>query len=388
MTQNSGLLASRYWSQPGFEILRSVGTPDLTFITDTLYASTGFGFGDYKIAFRDREYGPGEPFTLDFANPQATADAVRNSLVARAHADSTRTDAATLAIINQSLGTSYTQADLVKLYVPFTVRNAVLDSTGGKNVVTLAALRSSIVTATGQPKRLLLGSGLDTLSVPYPTADSVWVPGTPLIFIENVPVAQTVAGGAPQLDTQGHLVFTTTPRVTFSQATIGCGGRGGVRCNAVRGRGESDYISVRPQQTLNVRFYNPFTAESEVAFQVTPPSIATAIKPTSRDLEAVKVVPNPYVVTSAFEQGGDIKRLMFSHVPPQGVIRIYTAAGTMVQQLTWTPEMLAGTGDLFWDMRSREGFDVAPGLYLFTVEATGPGGGAKRKAPGRFIIIR
>ena len=375
----------KFWSEPGFGVLRAIGTPTITFITDTLFAATGAGYGDYQIAWRDTEFGPGTPFTLDFTNPAATVATVTTSLRNRQRADSTSVSDSTLAVINRSLGTSYTAADLVKLYVPFTVRNAVLDSTGGANRVTLAALRSSIVTS-GTPRRTLLGTGLDTISVPLP--DDVWVPGTPLLFIENVTVADTTVGGKPA--TSGAaLLPSTLARVTFSSATIGCGGRGGVRCNPVTGRGESDYIRVRAQQTLNVRFYNPFTAESEIAFVVAPPrSGGLVTRVSGRDLDNVKVVPNPYVVTSTYEQGGDIRRLLFTHVPPQGILLIYTAAGTLVQQLTWTPEQLNGTGDLFWDMRTREGLDVAPGLYLFTVESTVPGATAKRRTPGRFIIIR
>ena len=389
VTNRNGTLFERFWSQPGFTRLRAIGTPTFTFISDTLFTATGAGYGEYRVAFRDTEYGPGQPFTLDFANPARTDSAVRASLLQRARADSTRTDTETLDIINRSLGTSYTQADLVKLYVPFTIENAVLDSAGDNNVVRLAALRSSVTLAGGAPKRLLLGSGADTLSVAYPTADSVWVPGTPLIFIENVPIVDTLdTPGAIPRSENDRIVFASQPRVTFSQATLGCGGRGGVRCNAVSGRGSSDYVSVRAQQTLHVRFYNPFNAVTEVAFTLQPPVEGLAARATKGDLERVKVVPNPYVVLSAYEQGADIKRIMFTHVPAEGVIRIYTAAGTFVQQLTWTPEMLNGTGDLFWDMRSREGFDVAPGLYLFTVEATGRAGGAKRRTPGRFIIIR
>ena len=387
-TQRTGTLWDRYWSQPGIGVVRSVSTPDLAFATDAANVSaTGTSYGHYQFTFRDSEFGPGQPFTLDFTNPEATRAQVTQSLQARVRADSTRIDAETVRIINETLGRSLTADSLVKLYVPFAVRNLVVDSTGAGNGVTLAALRSSVTSADGTPRRFKLGSGADTISIPMP-ADA-WVPGTPLLFIENVMVVDTV-GGRPRLDASGAPIYRREPRVTFSRATLGCVLDGDItRCNAVRGRGESDYIQVRAQQAYNVRYNNPFTAETEVAFTLQPPQLASDERPVTKgDLDRVKVVPNPYVVTSAYEQGGDIRRLLFTNVPPQGIIRIYTAAGTLVQQLTWTPEMLNGNGDLFWDMRTREGFDAAPGLYLFTIDATGPGGGAKRRTPGRFIIIR
>ena len=387
-TQRNGTLWDRFWSQPGIGVVRSVSTPDLAFATDAANVSaTGTTYGHYQFAFRDTEFGPGQPFTLNLTNPEETRAAVTQSLQARVRADSTRIDDETLAIVNATLGRNLTADSVVKLYVPFTARNAVIDSAGAGNAVTLVALRSSVTNTDGTPRRFKLGFGADTISIPMPA--NVWVPGTPLMFIENVMVVDT-AGGRPVTDANGRLSYRRVPRVTFSRATLGCVLEGEItRCNPVRGRGETDYLQVRSQMTYSVRYNNPFTAETEVAFTVQPPQLATDDRPVTKgDLDRVKVVPNPYVVTSAYEQGGDIRRLLFTNVPPQGIIRIYTAAGTFVQQLTWTPEMLNGSGDLFWDMRSREGFDVAPGLYLFTVDATGPGGGAKKKTPGRFIIIR
>jgi hypothetical protein len=70
------------------------------------------------------------------------------------------------------------------------------------------------------------------------------------------------------------------------------------------------------------------------------------------------------------------------------VIRIYTAAGQFVQQITWTPQQLGGTGDLYFNLLTREGTLMASGLYLFTVEGRGESGGATRRKVGRFIIIR
>lgn len=382
-----GVLNQFYWSQPGFTALRAAGWPSVGFLSGAS-SSTGAEYGEYVVSFRDHDFGPLAPFTISPTNPATTAAQFAQSLAQRVRADSTSVSQQTVDIINSSLGTSYATADLVKLYVPFTIRNAVLDSAGSTNV-TLAALRSSV------PSRMLLGSGVDTITVPVPLDTSAtpatgeWLPGMPLILIENVPVADTANGSV--VTQNGQLQMSTVPHVTFRAFTLGCG-VGRITCNPVNGLGvdpTAPFVPVNAQQTLHVQYFNPFTAESQVAFTVTPAATGRNIaRVGSSDLDAVKVVPNPYIVKSSFEQGGDIRRLLFTHVPPQGVIRIYTAAGVLVQAISWTPDMLNGNGDLFWDMRTREGFDVGPGLYLFTIEATGPNGGAKRHTPGRFIIIR
>ncbi|HKG95901.1 MAG TPA: hypothetical protein VKA84_28575, partial [Gemmatimonadaceae bacterium] len=62
--------------------------------------------------------------------------------------------------------------------------------------------------------------------------------------------------------------------------------------------------------------------------------------------------------------------------------------GQFVQQLAWTAEDLNGSGDLYFNLTTREGTLMASGLYLFTVQATGPTGAATRKKVGRFVIIR
>jgi hypothetical protein len=371
--------ADRFWTEPGFTRLRAVGQP--TVGDSVQFTATGAGAGEYTFTWRDSEFGPGAPFTINLTDPSRTDSAVTASLEARVRADSTAVDQATVDVINNSLGTSHTTASFVKLYLPFTVRNLATGGADGRPV-TVAAL------AAQKPASVVLGSGADTVRVSVP-ADQ-WVPGTPLILVEDVDVADTTGSGAVVVDANGRIVTHPEKRVTYSRFTIGCQSPRQT-CNPVTGTGGTGYVRVRPQQVLHLRFYNPYTAESELAFVIEPPLIGEALTSVrARDLDAVRVVPNPYVVQSSYEQavGENERRLMFSHVPPQGVINIYTAAGSFVQRITWTPDMLNGTGDLFWDMRTREGYAIGPGLYLFTVQATGSAGDAKRKKPGRFIIIR
>ena len=380
-------LVTRFWREPGFSRVRAVGTPTITLDPATSSTTlTGIGWGEYVFEFRGDEFGPGAPFTVSLTNPATTGAQYAQSMIDRVRADSTRVDQATVDIINASLNTTYTTDDLVKLYVPFVTTNIGRNPNG--NRVTLAALKSSVIDSAK------LGSAGDTIRVDVP--DGIWVPGIPLIFIEHVPIART-EGGVP-VTVNGELQMDSVQRVTFSRATLSCStpqdgpNQPRLTCNPVRGLGATGHVRVRAQQELHARFDAPFTSESEIRFVVQPPVVGmTAARPTSRDLDRVLVVPNPYIFQTSYEQGLGVneRRLLFTHVPPQGRIRIFTASGAFVQEFSWTPDMLGTSGDIFWNMRTRENIEVGPGLYLFTVEATGPNsGGAKRKRPGKFIIIK
>jgi len=158
----------------------------------------------------------------------------------------------------------------------------------------------------------------------------------------------------------------------------------------VVGRGGSGYVSPEPGAQLVGRYAVPFTSDREIQFAVTPLVAGARVTRVARsDLDSVRVVPNPYILYSNYEQSGsEERRIMFTHLPPSGAIRIYTAAGQFVQQLTWTPADLNGSGDLYYNLVTREGTLLSSGLYLFTVTASNETGGARRQKAGRFIIIR
>ena len=88
------------------------------------------------------------------------------------------------------------------------------------------------------------------------------------------------------------------------------------------------------------------------------------------------VVPNPYVGAASFEperfaiSGRGERRMEFRAIPQSGSIRIYTVRGDLVQTLRHDGST---TGFVAWDLRTKDNLDVAPGLYIFQVEAPGVG---------------
>jgi hypothetical protein len=88
------------------------------------------------------------------------------------------------------------------------------------------------------------------------------------------------------------------------------------------------------------------------------------------------VVPNPYVGAASFEparfaiSGRGERRLEFRNIPLNGVVRIYTVRGELVQTLRQDGST---GGFVAWNLRTKDNLDVAPGLYIYQVEATGVG---------------
>ena len=91
---------------------------------------------------------------------------------------------------------------------------------------------------------------------------------------------------------------------------------------------------------------------------------------TVSDLDRVKVVPNPYLVSSAYEQEfgilrrEPIRQLKFNNLPPICTIHIFTLAGDRVKTIVHNSD----SGTETWDMRSDGNREIASGVYLFLVK--------------------
>jgi hypothetical protein len=98
------------------------------------------------------------------------------------------------------------------------------------------------------------------------------------------------------------------------------------------------------------------------------------------------VVPNPYVASASFEparfavSGRGDRRIEFRNIAQGGTIRIYTVRGELVQTLHQDG---SSAGIVAWDLRTRDNLDVAPGLYIYHVEARGTDSHI-----GKFAIIK
>jgi len=105
------------------------------------------------------------------------------------------------------------------------------------------------------------------------------------------------------------------------------------------------------------------------------------------DLSKIKVVPNPYVVSAAWERvnlnstGRGERRIDFTNLPSECTVRIYTMSGALVKTLH--KEASISSGAVSWNLVTEDGMDIAYGLYIFHVDAPGVG-----SYIGKFAIIK
>ncbi len=358
----------------------------------------GTAWGEYQFRWLGEDWGPDAPFTLRNGT-SALQDALNNSLAKRAVGSQTDTTTVVRNAIITAMGATALPAtdSLIAVSLPFRIIDNSTDrASGGREVI--AAIRASDKFYSPQTlppggigananRWQLFGSGIDTARVTIP--QNQWVPGEPLILLERVRVADTT-GGAVKKDANGNVVYRDELTVIASRATIGCRNIAPAICNPLIGPGGTGYTPTQQDYRLIVRTGIPLTSDRDVRFDVMPAVAGQRVASISRaQMDSVKVVPNPYVMYSSFEQStANQQRVMFTHLPPQGSIRIYTATGQFVQQIRWVPADLNGSGDLYFNLLTREGTLMASGLYLFTVEGSGTSGTTKRKQVGRFIIIR
>ena len=97
------------------------------------------------------------------------------------------------------------------------------------------------------------------------------------------------------------------------------------------------------------------------------------------------VVPNPYIEAASFEparfnvSGRGERRMEFRGLPGTCTIRIYTVRGDLVQ----TVRHDSSEGFEAWNLRTKDNLEVAPGLYIYHVDAPGMG-----SFVGKLAIIK
>ena len=103
------------------------------------------------------------------------------------------------------------------------------------------------------------------------------------------------------------------------------------------------------------------------------------------DLSKISVVPNPYFSHSQFDETANSRLMWFTHLPTYCYISIYTVSGELVRSFEHSDEF---SGQESWDLRSGNGDEVSPGLYIFTVESGNSSSYDQFKHVGKFAIVR
>ena len=136
---------------------------------------------------------------------------------------------------------------------------------------------------------------------------------------------------------------------------------------------------------LRIQIKTPFRSGDE--YQFTTKAAKIDRQQAESDLDKICVVPNPYVVAAKWEPprrfatGRGERRIYFINLPSKCTIRIFTISGDHVQTLEHNTVMLDGAES--WDLTSKDGLDVAPGVYIFHVDAAELG-----EKTGKFALIK
>lgn len=89
-----------------------------------------------------------------------------------------------------------------------------------------------------------------------------------------------------------------------------------------------------------------------------------------RDMNRIRVVPNPYIVSSLYEpEFGELRReplrqIQFINLPPECTIYIFTVDADLVKTIYHS----STTGTAVWDLRAEGNREIAPGVYIYVVK--------------------
>ncbi len=102
-----------------------------------------------------------------------------------------------------------------------------------------------------------------------------------------------------------------------------------------------------------------------------------------KNLGNVKVVPNPYLVSSRFNESEHTRKIRFTNLTADCTVSIFTLAGELVSTFQHRSHT---SGNAFWDMRTINNQEASPGLYIYHIKTNG----VKNSKPfiGKFAVVR
>jgi hypothetical protein len=182
------------------------------------------------------------------------------------------------------------------------------------------------------------------------------------------------------------------------------------RTNTIRWGGtifSIDFIDVsdpselpKPNDVYRLDFKRGFHHIDSLMFTITGLDEELDAEKLKQDMENIRVVPNPYVVTNTMETAvanwdrNQRRQIMFTHIPAQCKIRIFTISGVLVDEIEVDNSVAnrenfwdlnsAANGTVHWDLRSKEGLEIAAGYYIYHVESKVTGD----VKIGKFAVIK
>ncbi len=143
----------------------------------------------------------------------------------------------------------------------------------------------------------------------------------------------------------------------------------------------------KANDVYRVDFKRPFIEQDSLLFTIMP-SVEVDKNKLKGTMDDIKVVPNPYIATNMMEQAisnpflNQRRELMFTHIPARCTIKIFTSSGVFVDEIpVYNPP---DNGMVHWDMLTKEGLEIAAGIYIYHVKSNMTG----EKKLGKFAVIK
>ncbi len=123
------------------------------------------------------------------------------------------------------------------------------------------------------------------------------------------------------------------------------------------------------KQTILVKPYYPNSDVDIFRFSSEKLKGELTLDEQKRELDRIKIVPNPYWGYSQYETSYDTPVLKFTHLGREVTIRIFNLAGQLVKTL----EKNDDRNELTWNLRNENNLRVASGMYIAHIQVKGVG---------------
>ncbi len=120
----------------------------------------------------------------------------------------------------------------------------------------------------------------------------------------------------------------------------------------------------------SVEIVKPVLPNLKDKYRITLNSASVVPKITESMLKNIKVVPNPYLVSSLYEpEFGELRmeplrQIQFTNLPAECTIYIFTLDADLVKTLYHNTR----NGTHYWDLKTDGGRELAPGMYIYVVK--------------------
>ena len=146
-----------------------------------------------------------------------------------------------------------------------------------------------------------------------------------------------------------------------------------------------EIVHVKMGDIYRLATYRPFSKSDIYKFTTTQSQVNNDSAKTQ--LSDIAVVPNPYVVAASWEprhlftSGRGPRKIDFINLPSECTIKIFTLSGYLVDKIEHQSGFESGAAS--WDLLSKDGLEIAYGIYLYHIDAPGVG-----ETTGKFAVIK